>query len=354
MIISNNRAPSLDEFKDLVANATSLLNDDATKNAKYYLTRNAQLLEKDVFNALVNCATNTKFQNTITVVSGQKFPDILAAKYYGVEVKSSKDNKWVSLGGSINESTRVEDVERIYLTFGKLTDPVEFKSRPYEDCLSEVVATHYPRYKIDMNLDNDETIFKKMNISYDELRLSDNAVGEVIKYYKSQLKPGESLWWIDNGDVVEDVTASMKVRLWGTLTKTEKETFVRSIIVFFPEIFGSSPKKYERAALWLTSRHGIVSTSMRDSFSAGGTVNIVTKNGVFKNVPQIFGNIEAFSTGIVKKIFSTHESVLLEMWNVTKIEDNRISQWIDLATENCKLKNCDATLCKEILTAIFT
>lgn len=161
MIISTNRDPNLSEFKILLGSTTLMLNDDAVKRSAYYLKRNAQLLEEDVKNILEIAAEGTKFKGTIEKISGQCFPDIVAGKYYGVEVKSSKDEKWITLGGSVNESTRIEDVERIFLMFGKLKEPIEFRSRPYEDCLSDVVVTHYPRYKIDMNLKNGETIFCK-------------------------------------------------------------------------------------------------------------------------------------------------------------------------------------------------
>ncbi|MGL5972944.1 MAG: hypothetical protein ACRCZK_04460 [Oscillospiraceae bacterium] len=29
----------------------------------------------------------------------------MSGNYYGIEVKSSKDDKWIKLGGSVNEST---------------------------------------------------------------------------------------------------------------------------------------------------------------------------------------------------------------------------------------------------------
>ena len=150
MIISTNRTALLPEFENLMKDTNSFLNDDAMRRNDYYLKRNAQLLEDDVLTAINRVAANTPFAGTICKVSGQKFPDIVAAKIYGVEVKSSKDDKWVTVGGSVNESTRIGDVERIFLTFGKLANPVEFCTRPYEDCLSGIAVTHYPRYKIDM------------------------------------------------------------------------------------------------------------------------------------------------------------------------------------------------------------
>ena len=211
MIVSQNRKPSFEEFSKLVQNCTLNLNIEAKSNETYFLTRNAQKLEDDVLKTLQMVAKGTSFENSIIKVSGQKFPDIVAGKYYGVEVKSSKDVNWTTLGGSINESTRVEDVERIFLTFGKLVSPIEFISRPYEECLSEVLVTHYPRYKIDMKLKSGETIFDKMEIGYDELRQMENPVRKVIQYYKSHLKKGERLWWFDDNDLEE--TSSPMVRL---------------------------------------------------------------------------------------------------------------------------------------------
>jgi len=351
MIISSNREPNLDEFQSLVDTATFRLNDDAKSRTSYYITRGAQKLEDDVLGFLDNSARGTKFEGTIEKISGQKFPDIVAAKYYGVEVKSSKDAKWTSLGGSVNESTRVDGVERIFMTFGKLINPVEFRSRPYEDCLSEVVATHYPRYKIDMNLGKGETIFDKMKTTYDGLRNAENPVGEIIQYYKGQLKDGESLWWIDNTGVEENATASMKVRLWSSLTSEERLQLTTSLFVLFPDILSTANnKKYGRAVLWLASRHGVVDSSFRDKFTAGGQITVITKNGTYEKLPKVFGHIQDFMTDIVLQINFTPVEVLAESWNVTSIAGDRIYQWIDLVSEKHQSEKYNV---KEVLQAIF-
>ena len=182
MIISINPEPEVDEFKLLMERVDHFLNVDARNRPSYYAKRAGSLLEDDVVDALSECAKNTVFQNTIEKVSGQKFPDIVAAKYYGVEVKSTKDNHWTSTGSSILETTRVSDVKRIYMTFGKLGgNPIEFLSRPYEECLSGIAVTHMPRYLIDMRLKAGETIFEKMGISYEALRKMDNPISPVAK-----------------------------------------------------------------------------------------------------------------------------------------------------------------------------
>lgn len=347
MLISTNRNPSLIEFKSLVDTTTTKLNEDAKKRSNYYKERNAQRLEDDVYEFLKSNAKETKFEGTIEKISGQRFPDIVVGKYYGVEVKSSKDEKWTTLGGSINESTRVENVDRIFLTFGKLIEPIEFRSRPYEECLSDVVVTHYPRYKIDMNLKNSETIFEKMKTTYDELRLSDDPVVEIVNYYRDQLNPGESLWWTGNVQRDDQVAAApMKIRLWRTLSKDEKMFFMVTGLALFPELTSNSSTKYERFSLWLVANHGLISTSTRDSFSAGGQGDIES----FKNLPKIFTHIYEKRDIIAKILLYTEESVLLETWNVKKIENNRLGQWIDLISKYSIIEKYDIN---KVMNVIF-
>lgn len=352
MIISNNRKPEIKDFSSLVAAANQYLNDDAKGREKYYLSRNAQKLEDDVAAALTNLASGTPFENTIQVVSGQRFPDIVAGKYYGVEVKSSKDELWTTLGGSVNESTRVEDVERIFLTFGKLVSPIEFRSRPYEECLSEVVVTHYPRYKINMNLGTGNTIFDKMNTTYDKLRNSANPVSSIVEYYKTQLKEGESLWWIDSSDSQDSVStaASMKVKLWRTLSQEEKHDFMISAFALFPDVLSDSNKKYENFSLWLASRFGIVSTSLRDTFTAGGQEDIFTISGIFHKMPQAIYKLFINRGEIALRIMTVDEKTLKETWKVRNIAKDRIGQWIDIVSASCTIPNFKTS---QVLQAIF-
>ena len=111
MIISENPKPSLTEFKRLMAATDQFLNQDASVREDYYTGRSGHPLERDVFNAVTECAKGTTFQDSIQLVSGSSFPDIIANKYYGIEVKSTQQNHWTSIGSSILESTRIQDVE---------------------------------------------------------------------------------------------------------------------------------------------------------------------------------------------------------------------------------------------------
>ena len=349
MIISTNKTVCLPEFEKLMKIVTDKLNIDSKKRTSYYLKRNAQLLEDDVYEWLNNCAENTPFANTIYKASGQKFPDIVARKYYGVEVKSSKDDKWTTIGGSVNESTRIEGVERIFLTFGKLYAPIEFRTKRYEDCLSGIAVTHYPRYKVDMNLLQGETIFEKMNITYDELRHLDDPVGDIVRHYKSQLKNGERLWWAGTEDAMD--VGELKIRIADNLTIHEKQQIVLEGIAFFPEIFGSFRKKYKEFALWMAAERRIVSTSTRDFFSASGQGTIITETASFEDMPQIVVKTAKMKDNILKTILEESDDVLIRNWRVDKIQNDRLSQWIELVESHCK--NLGKYPTKKVLHAIF-
>lgn len=286
MIVSVNPKPEYQEFAALMKRTDALLNRDALTRPQYYAGRGGNPLEDDVKAALEECSKGTVFENTIEKISGQRFPDIVAAKYYGVEVKSTKNNHWTSTGSSILESSRIADVERIYMTFGKLGGmPIEFLSRPYEACLSGIAVTHMPRYLIDMRLQDGETIFDKMGVSYDELRTMENPVLPVSKYYRSQLKPGESLWWA--GDSADEAV-SATIRVWAQVSAKEKRTYTTYGCVNFPEIFSGN---YDRYALWLTSQ-GIVDAHIRDQFSAGGQEIMRLSSGEQVKLPGVYRRVK--------------------------------------------------------------
>ena len=347
MIVSVNPKPSLDDFSALMQKTDVLLNDDAKKRPQYYAGRGGNLLEDDVKSALDECAKGTPFENTIEKISGQRFPDIVAAKFYGVEVKSTKDNHWTSTGSSILETTRVADVERIFMTFGKLGgNPIEFLSKPYEQCLVGIAVTHMPRYLIDMRLKKGETIFDKIGIEYDVLRKMENPISPVAKYYRENLKPGESLWWTGE-NVEEAVSATM--RLWRTVPPEEKRRCIAYGCVHFPEVFNSN---YDRYSLWLGSQ-GIVNSNVRDGFSAGGQEEVQLTDSKLIKVPAIYRRVRENKDYIIHLIGNNTEimsAVSYEERKLTEADVNKILAWIDMAS---KISNTDYDISFEVLRKIL-
>ena len=327
MIVSVNPHPPIEEFRQLMLNTDQLLNADASKRPKYYATRGGSPLEDDVKAALIESAKGTAFENTIEKISGQKFPDIIAANFYGVEVKSTKDDHWTSTGSSILETTRVNGIERIYMTFGKLGGTtIEFLSKPYEQCLYGIAVTHMPRYLIDMRLHKGETIFDKMGVPYDELRKMDNPIAPVAKYYRSQLKEGESLWWTGDSS---DETVSATIKLWKNVSPEEKRIYTIFGCVNYPEIFGGN---YDRYALWLTSQ-GIVDPHIRDQFSAGGQEEMILSSGEKVKLPGVYRRIKNSSELFFRRMAQDDPMDLLGK-PILDIEslNQRLMLWADLVS----------------------
>jgi len=307
MITAYNPESEVAEFKELLERARISLNKDAQANTSYYINQAGRKLEQNIFDMMCDKAKGTCFEGTIDLVSGQKFPDIVSKKIFGVEVKSTTQNHCTTTGNSILESNRVDGVERLFLLFGKLKDPVEFRWRSYEECLADIRVTHSPRYIIDMNLSSGDTIFDKMGLRYDELRQRDNPISPVVDYFKLQLKEGESLWWVDSS-----ASIPMKVRMWSSLNSDEKQFHKVRGMVEYPQIFGSSNSKFDQFSLELVTKFGIVAPSLRDMFSAGGKVTLTIQGEIFKNMPRIYQHVYYNSEEVFRYIESEGKS--LEKW----------------------------------------
>ena len=292
-------------FADLMSLTEKCLNDKVKLDHTLYKKCSGVKMEPIALGALREVAPQTPFRpEEIQLVSGAKFPDIQAERYYGVEVKTTSTNTWKSVGSSIVESTRIEDVSMIYLLFAKLGgEYAEFRCKPYEKCLDTISLTHQPRYQIDMELDekNMENIFQKMKIDYNTFRVLEEKpkIQKVRQYFRSVAKPEQEMaWWIGDGD--SETSVPMTIRFLNDLPIEEKRQMTVRMFILFPEIFSISGNvKYKRAALWLCSRHALVCSNIRDFFTAGGQVQELGAEQLEHAVPQI-----------IKKLFDNREDIL--------------------------------------------
>ena len=277
------------QFAQLMSKTEQILNKEASLHVEKYRRLSASRLEEVSHLTIQTACEGTPFNpDRVLLVSGHKFPDIVADGYYGVEVKSTKQDHWTSTGSSIVESTRIESVESIYMLFGKLGgSPAEFRCRPYQDVLYDIAVTHSPRYLIDMTLKQGETIFDKIEIPYDTLRTSPDAIERVKQYYKDQAKQqgGRMPWWIDE---TETEPISMNIRLWSTLPLQDRNELKAQMLILFPEVVKSD---YRNAAMWLASAKGIVNPSFRDVFTAGGKVYVVDGKTIEIGLPKIWKTV---------------------------------------------------------------
>jgi len=351
MIISANSEPNRKEFNSLLDSTILELSSHAKKSSKSVSKLLGRDLEPYVKDIMTDLAVGTAFENSIELIGGQKFPDIVAKKYFGIEVKTTTQNHWKTTGNSVLEGTRVEDVERIFMLFAKLASPIEFRCRPYEECLSEVVVTHSPRYLIDMNLEKGKTIFDKIKVPYDTLRKKENPIRPIVDYYKSKLKPGEDLWWIDQEN---SKASNLVIKIWANLSVKEKQEVKNKAMVYFPELFSNSGDKFARLAIWLVTREGVVCPNIRDLFTAGGKGQILVGKKTYKNVPRVFLNLFDNLDYIIETIGQTSSIELSDYWGIKTSEKKKIADWIELISlQSKKISDAKHLNVKQILTEII-
>lgn len=312
MIVSKNREATADSFERLMKATDKLLTEDAAKNPKYYLQENGAKLEGDVLKAMEILANENPFldfRGTIVHSKGKfSFPDIIAHGFLGVEVKSSVKNTWKTTGSSVQEETRVADIDRIFLLFGKLGGkPIEFRTRPYQDVMSGIAVTHSPRYTIDMNLKQGATIFDRMGMPYETLRKEPSPAQTIADYLRKNLKPGESVWWSGGPG---DSTVRPVITLWKKLKPEEKAYYFLRGLCQFPETVGG---KYDKYSLWLCSQ-GIVNPNVRDPFSAGGRKDYRLKDGRIVKIPAVLDRIVGAAEEIRKATNDDGMPCINEKW----------------------------------------
>lgn len=349
MIVSTNPEPNRDVFDGLLLSMLDELGLLAKTKGETIKDNTGSKFEPFVKEVLDTLAVGTPFENTIEFISGQRFPDIIANKFYGIEVKTTTQNHWKTTGNSVLESTRVDGVERIFMLFAKLANPIAFKCRPYEECLSEVVVTHSPRYLIDMELKVGATIFDKIDLPYDVLRKKENPIKPIVDYYKSQLKPGEELWWIDQNSTK---SSSLIIKLWNHLSIAEKELIKHKALAYFPELFSNRSDKFGRLAVWLVTEEAIVCPNIRDLFTAGGKGTFIVGDETYQNVPRIVLNLFENIKEAVAIIKDASPDELTEFWGHKTTESRKLLDWVDLvATQISKIWPTSVDAISQLLLA---
>lgn len=330
-----------DAFVELMSRTENLLNMRAQESPQNYRKMTAYALEEVAAGAIRQSCVGLPFApEEISLVSGQKFPDIIAKKCFGVEVKSTNKDHWTSTGSSIVESTRVESVEDIYMLFGKLGGVPQFRCRPYEEVLYDITVTHSPRYLINMELSANMSVFSKMGTTYNEFRNSPASIEQVRKYYREKaLQEGrqEMPWWLTQNNINEPI--NMTVRLWNTISIEEKAELLAMGMILFPETLES---KYNQFVLWLCSYRQIVIPNVRDEFSAGGRIKSVNGRVLKSPVPQVFNRIVKYSNRVMELLCSPTDEMLmlLKEHNPNLLKGGPIyDNWLYQCDEIAKKKN---------------
>ncbi len=322
MIYTKNLHANEEDFIDLLRRSkeTILLDPEMTQGVS------PLRFESLVFEHMQKAAAGGMFEGTIHQTSAHAFPDIVANHYFGAEVKITSGDQWTSVGNSVLESSRVDEVERIYLFFGKVGGNPDIRYRPYQECLSEVSVTHSPRYRINMDLAMGKSIFDKMGIDYDSLRIN-SPIQKIKEYYRARLQEGEELWWIDSE--TDERTVSPVIKPYRSLPEEEKTGIISECMILFPEMFGGSNTKFERAAAYLIATHNVISANIRDIFSAGGKEELNIQGKTFL-VPQILHKLHTYAKDININLEKMDEDRLTFYWRIDQVPKNRIELWKQL------------------------
>lgn len=239
--------------------------------------------ETYVFNEL---ETEIKKIKNITVVpiyekNSHKFPDI-GCGIFGIEVKTVESDKWVCAGNSIMEGTAREGVEKIYVFFLKKGATPDIKYKKYEECISDIITTHSPRYEINMNIPLSETVFKNLDITYANYRKSTEKIKILREYYREN---NQQIWWLD--EKTGESTSPLEMKSFSKLSKSVRDSYLVEIFSLFPEVFSSD---FDGPVAHLVSKYSVYSKNFRDEISAGGKVWLVWKDVGEYWISRIFFN----------------------------------------------------------------
>lgn len=248
------------------------------------------------------------------------FPDI-GFDDFGIEIKTTKSDKWVCIGNSIMEGTRRPGINTIYLVFLKKGGNADIKFDLYERTLSDIKITHSPRYEI--NMENNGGIFDEINTSYDAFRGSSNKIKVLKKYYRSK---NTDSWFLD--EETGENSTSMTFEPFSTLPKKQRQNILVELICIFPEIASSD---YKSAAAYLTTKYGVYHKNLRDIFSASGRKTI-WHNGTEYECSKLIKHLEDHKEDIAE-FFNQNSTIIKTEWDYS---GDVYNQWKILINLNLK------------------
>lgn len=305
-----------EEFENILEATVIRLNVDVRASNAYY---DPKAFEKRVFEVLTEVAEGRAIKIAPSF-HPHAFPDI-TANGFGVEVKSTTKDSWLSVGNSVFEGMRDPSVKTIYVVFGKLGGAPAVRWGKYEDRITHVRISHAPRFVIEMT--SEGSLFEKMDITYDDFAQlpSDEKMRYVRRYSRSRLRSGEHLWWLE--DEPEGQGLPLAPRLYMNLSNEEKVKLRAETALLCPEVVKPSHArgKYINAAQYLLT-HGIFTPQTRDLFSAGSVA------GKERGGRYVQRSLEHIQEGMRRAAEYLDDELFLEYWKESVPRDQRIRAWL--------------------------
>lgn len=309
------------EFEAVLDRAARFLTTNLRSSKLYH---GPEQFEQGVLAALQNAAADLAVAVEPTY-HRHAFPDI-RANGFGVEVKYSKHDTWNAVGNSVFETMRDPAVHAIYVMFGKTGGQSEVRWAKYEDCVKHVRVSNAPRFVVDMASD-EPPLFERFDIPYQHFAEldDDGKMRHVRDYWRGRLKPGERLWWLEPSH-----TLPINVRLYMHLSQAEKRMYRAEAALLCPQICKGrrARRKYEDAAIYLLTYHGVFCPQARDLFSAGSVAlrGDDTRGGNY--LLRALQDIEHLMIDAAQRV---DDALFVEYWGESCDPDKRVERWLALA-----------------------
>jgi hypothetical protein len=311
-----------EEFELLLDKAAAQLNKDVRASTKYHGPTEFQ---KRVFDVLSEVAEGEKIKVHPTF-HPHAFPDV-RANGFGVEVKATNKDSWLSVGNSIFEGMRDPTVANIYVMFGKMGGAPAVRWGRYEERITHVRISHAPRFVIEMDEETGRSpLFETMGVSYDDFckQSPDKKMEYVRQYSRSRLKSGERLWWLEDEN---SQGTPLEVRLYMHLPQTEKLKLRAEGALLFPQICGGSRvrDKYNDVAFFFLKYHSVFCPQTRDLYSAGSVAG-KARGGNY--LLRALKNIELYIRQAADELDT---DLIEEYWGARVEPKDRLAEWLKRA-----------------------
>lgn len=311
-----------DQFERLLTAVSDRLTKESQQSATYQAPREFEKRTRELLIELENRELHVDL-----APHPHLFPDIILGEF-GIEVKVVNTDSWRTVGNSVFEGTRDPNVKHIYVLYGKMGGTPLVRWGKYEDCVIHVRTSHVPRFELEIGAK--ESLFLKFGISYEkfcELE-AEGKMQYVRKYARGRLKSGDRLWWLeDKPEEAQEYSLPLEVRLYMGLPQEEKRRLRAEAALLCPQIVkpSRSKKKYDDAAMYLITYHGVLCSQARDLFSAG---SVALRTDETRGGNYILRALQDIQDEMRDAAGRLEDALFVEYWGASVPLKDRIKEWL--------------------------
>jgi hypothetical protein len=311
------------EFEKILDTTCERLTNDVRNSKAFHKPADFEIRARERLQKVLEERGQVSVIDPIT----QSFPDIVVGRF-GAEVKATESDSWRCIANSVSEGHRNQDVEHIYLIYGKLGGSPEVKWAEYGKSIVHVRTSHVPRFEVEVG--STRSLFDQIGISYEKFRLLPMAdkMPFIREYARERLKTGERLWWLEDKDI-EDQQHSLplNIKIYMDLPAVEKRNLRAEAALLSPKVVSGSRtrNKYSDAVSYLMTYRGVLCPQARDLFSAGSVAGRARGgNYVQRALIDIQSEIKFAA-------YNLEDALFKEYWGEVPDPDARLKFWLSLA-----------------------